>query len=53
MVYAAQTLFCLTCGGVILADAERLDEDASVKEKYYYNVHKPRSKIYFTSAEEG
>src|ERR1700691_3640079 len=31
-VYAAQVLFCLTSGGVSLADAERLDEDASVKE---------------------
>jgi hypothetical protein len=32
VVYAAHTLFCLTSGGVSLADAERLDEDASVKE---------------------
>jgi hypothetical protein len=31
-VYAAQTLFCLTSGRVSLADAERLDEDASAKE---------------------
>jgi hypothetical protein len=31
-VYAGQVLFCLTSGGVSLADAERLDEDASVKE---------------------
>lgn len=31
VVYAAQTLFCLTSGGVSVADAERLDEDASVK----------------------
>jgi hypothetical protein len=33
VVYAAQTLFCLTSGGVSLADAECLDEDASVKER--------------------
>jgi hypothetical protein len=32
VVYTAQTLFCLTGGGVSLADAERLDEDASVKD---------------------
>jgi len=32
VVYAAQTLFCWTSGGVSLADAERLDEDASLKE---------------------
>jgi hypothetical protein len=31
-VYAGQVLFCLTSGGVSLEDAERLDEDASVKE---------------------
>jgi len=31
VVYVAQTLFCLTSGGVSLADAERLDEDDSVK----------------------
>jgi len=31
-LYAAQAFFCLTCGKVSLADAERLDEDASVKE---------------------
>jgi hypothetical protein len=33
VVYAAQTLFCLTSGGVSLADAERWDEDASVKDR--------------------
>ena len=32
VVCAAQTLFCVTSGGVSLADAERLDEDASFKE---------------------
>ena len=31
VVYVAQVLFCLTSGGVSLADAERLDEDGSVK----------------------
>jgi hypothetical protein len=31
-VYAGQVLFCLISGGVSLADAERLDEYASVKE---------------------
>jgi hypothetical protein len=32
VIYAAQTLFCLTNGRVSLADAERLDEDTSFKE---------------------